>query len=96
MSIITVPEFGTGQRAFLVQTKSGNLLWDCGTFLDKATIDAIQKVGGIQAIAVSHPHFYSSIAEWSKAFDNAPVYLHSSDKQWVANQPSNLIFWAGG
>ena len=60
-SIITRPGFSIGQRAFLVQTSEGNILWDCITLLDDKTISEIKKRGGISAIAISHPHYYSTI-----------------------------------
>ena len=39
-------------------------------------------MGGIAAIAISHPHYYSSMAEWAEAVD-APIYLHAADREWV-------------
>jgi glyoxylase-like metal-dependent hydrolase (beta-lactamase superfamily II) len=70
----TVPGFAIGQRALLVQTPNGNVLWDCVSLLDDATVEAIRARGGISAIAVSHPHTIGSLVEWSHAFDNAPAY----------------------
>src|SRR5690348_2321562 len=70
----THPSFAIGQRALLVQTPAGNVLWDCISLLDDPTIAALKALGGINAIAISHPHFYSSMVEWSRAFD-APIYL---------------------
>src|SRR2546426_4446439 len=66
--ITTEPPFAICQRAFLVETGSGNLLWDCITYLDGKTISAIEELGGIDCIAISHPHYYSSIVEWSDTF----------------------------
>ncbi|MFN8534216.1 MAG: MBL fold metallo-hydrolase [Dehalococcoidia bacterium] len=89
-SIQTKPAFGINQRAFLVQTPEGNLLWDCITFIDQETIEAVQRLGGIRAIALSHPHYYSSIVEWSDAFGGAPIYIHADDSQWVMRRSPNL------
>src|SRR5262245_61834919 len=58
------PRFAIGQRALLVQTAQGNLLWDCISMIDDATIAAVQALGGINAISISHPHYYSSMVEW--------------------------------
>jgi hypothetical protein len=33
--------------------------------------------------------------EWSKAFDNAPIYIHASDKQWIVDHSEAIIFWEG-
>ena len=90
----TYPSFAIGQRALLVRSPSGNVLWDCVTLIDEATIDAVHALGGVHAIAVSHPHYYSSIVEWSRAFD-APVLLHESDRRWVMRPDSCIDFWTG-
>jgi hypothetical protein len=86
---------GIGQRAFLVQTDRGNLLWDCVPQMDDATIQTIKKLGSIDAIAVSHPHYYTSMVEWSHAFGKAPVYLHQADREWVMRPDPVIRFWEG-
>lgn len=53
----TQPSFAIGQRALLVQTPPGNVLWDCISLIDNRTVEAVAAKGGISAIAVSHPHF---------------------------------------
>lgn len=88
------PAFAIGQRALLVQTPEGNVLWDCITYLDEAALNAVKALGGISAIAISHPHYYSSMIEWSRAFD-APVYLHADDRQWVMRPDPAVRFWQG-
>jgi hypothetical protein len=93
-AIGTHPKFAIGQRALLVQTPEGNLLWDCVTLLDAPTIAAIEALGGIRAIAISHPHYYSAMVEWSRAFD-APVYLHAADRHWVMRPDEAIHFWNG-
>jgi hypothetical protein len=90
----TEPSFAIGQRALLVRSPQGNLLWDCVTVIDDATVEAVRKLGGVRAIAISHPHYYSSMVEWSRAFD-APVVLHSADKQWVMRPDASIEFWSG-
>jgi len=94
-SIHTKPDFAIGQRAMLVQTPKGNVLWDCVALLDPSTIAAIRELGGIAAIAISHPHFYTTMVEWSTAFDNAPIYLHEADRSWVMRPHPNIKFWSG-
>ncbi len=88
------PNFAIGQRALLVQTPEGNLLWDCISLIDEPTITAVNALGGIRAIAISHPHFYSSVVEWSRAFD-APIYLHAANRQWVMRPDEAITFWEG-
>jgi glyoxylase-like metal-dependent hydrolase (beta-lactamase superfamily II) len=90
----TVPRFGIGQRAFLIITPAGNVLWDCVSFLDDATIDIIRLLGGLKAIAISHPHFYSAIATWGQTFE-CPVFVHDADKEWVVDPDPWIGFWSG-
>lgn len=90
----TEPSFAIGQRALLVQTPEGNLLWDCISLIDAATIDAVRALGGLAAIAISHPHYYSSMVEWSRAF-NAPIYLHAADRSHVMRPDAAIEFWQG-
>lgn len=90
----TEPSFAIGQRALLVETPEGNLLWDCISLIDDATVAAVHALGGLRAIAISHPHYYSSMVEWSRAFD-APVYLHRADRRWVMRPDPGIHFWSG-
>ena len=94
-SIHTQPGFAIGQRAFLIATPQGNVLWDCISFLDDATLRAVRELGGVSAIAISHPHYYSSMVEWSRAFGDAPIYLHEADQRWIQRPDANLRIWAG-
>jgi hypothetical protein len=94
-SINTEPRFGIGQRAFLLQTPSGNVLWDCVALLDDATIAKIKDLGGVADIAISHPHYYATMVEWSRAFGDAPVHLHEAERQWVMRPDSCIRFWEG-
>lgn len=41
-SIFSTPQFAIGQRAIFIQTEAGNVLWDCISLLDAATIDFIR------------------------------------------------------
>jgi glyoxylase-like metal-dependent hydrolase (beta-lactamase superfamily II) len=94
IGIGTEPRFAIGQRGLLVQSPSGNVLWDCITLIDDETIAEVNKLGGITKIAISHPHYYSSMIEWSKAF-NAPIYIHEDDRQWVMRPDAAVEFWQG-
>jgi glyoxylase-like metal-dependent hydrolase (beta-lactamase superfamily II) len=93
-SINTMPKFAIGQTAYLVQDENMNILWDCITYLDMATKEEIQKLGGIDAIILSHPHYYSTQIEWAEAF-NAPIYIHEDDKEWVMRSSDRIIYWSG-
>jgi len=93
--IHTTPAFAIGQRAYLVRTDEGNLLWDCVTLIDADTIDWVRQRGGIRAIAVSHPHYYSTMLEWSHAFDDCPIWIHKDDRQWVVRPGEAVSYWTG-
>jgi hypothetical protein len=94
-SIHTNPTFAIGERALLIQSKGGNVLWDCVSLIDQATVATIDRLGGVHAIAISHPHYYTTMAEWSLAFKNAPIYVHEGDKSWVQHPDANIKFWSG-
>jgi glyoxylase-like metal-dependent hydrolase (beta-lactamase superfamily II) len=89
------PRFAIGQRALLLKTGQGNILWDCVSLIDEAAIQEIQSQGGLSAIAISHPHYYTSMLEWSRAFGRVPIYLHARDRQWVMRSGSEIVFWEG-
>jgi glyoxylase-like metal-dependent hydrolase (beta-lactamase superfamily II) len=91
----SVPGFAIGQRALLVQTPEGNVLWDSISLLDDATVEAIRARGGIRAIAVSHPHTVGSLVEYSQAFGNAPIYWHADNREWVMRPDPAFVFWEG-
>lgn len=93
-SVNTSPSFGIGQTAYYIQGNGFNLLWDCITYIDSETIKEFEGLGGIDAIALSHPHYYSSQVEWAEAF-NAPIYIHEDDKGWVTRSSDKIIFWSG-
>ncbi len=88
------PATAIGQRALLVRTPSGNVMFDMITYLDDELVEQVAKLGGVSAIAVSHPHFYGSMVEWAHAFD-APVYIHAADQQWVTRPDESVVFWEG-
>jgi hypothetical protein len=94
-SISTEPKFGIGQRAFLLQTPHGNVLWDCIGMLDEPTTKRIRELGGIADIAISHPHYYTTMVEWSRAFGGAPIHLHAADRKWVMRPDPCVHFWEG-
>jgi len=93
-SIHTDPKLAIGQHAFIIQSTTGNIMWDCITYLDEATKAAVDEKGGLKAIAVSHPHYYSTMVEWAHAFD-VPIYIHKDDSDWVTRPDGKIIFWSG-
>jgi hypothetical protein len=93
--IATRPSIAIGQRALLVQTPTGNVMWDCISYVDDQSIEALKQRGGLAAIAISHPHFYAAMAAWSQAFDDCPIYIHAADAQWVQYRSRGLELWSG-
>jgi glyoxylase-like metal-dependent hydrolase (beta-lactamase superfamily II) len=91
----TEPHFAIGQRALLVRSIGGNVLWDCTSLVDDDALRAIKARGGLDAIAISHPHFYGAMVEWSRAFGGAPIYLHADDRQWVMRPDQAIVYWSG-
>ncbi len=94
VGIGTEPDFAIGQRALVLQSPGGNLLWDCITLLDDKTVAEVNASGGIRAVAISHPHYYSAMIEWSERFD-AQIFLHAADREWVMRKSSRIRFWEG-
>ncbi|HEY0332722.1 MAG TPA: MBL fold metallo-hydrolase [Stenotrophomonas sp.] len=89
------PAFAIGQRAVFVPTPHGNLLWEALSMVDDAAVAALRARGGVQAIAISHPHFYSAMLEWSEALGDVPILLHAADRDWVRRRSSRIEFWSG-
>lgn len=89
------PRLAIGQRAQLVQTPYGNVLWDCIPMVSDEAVAEIVRRGGLAAIAISHCHFYSAMAEWSDAFGGVPIYLHADDRQWIMRPHPSIVSWQG-
>ncbi|MCJ1242885.1 hypothetical protein MMC30_000081 [Trapelia coarctata] len=81
-SVWTEPKFGIGERAILLQAAGGNVLWDLIAYLDEGTIEKIKSLGGLKAIVISHPHYYTTYTEWARAF-GCPVYISAEDEKWL-------------
>ena len=91
----TEPSFAIGQRALLVETPGGNVLWDCISYLDDATVAEVNRRGGLAAVAISHPHYYGVMAEWSAAFGGVPVWIHEADREWLGRTDGRVRLWSG-
>jgi hypothetical protein len=84
------PSFAIGQRALL----AGRVLWDCQALLNDEIVDAIRACGGLDAIAISHPHYYSTMVEWAHTFE-CPISIHADDREWVMRPDDSIVFWEG-
>jgi hypothetical protein len=95
LQIVTFPAFAIGQRAQLLRTEHGNILWDCISLVDRATVELINAMGGIKAIAISHPHYFTCMVEWSRAFGGVPIHLHAADRKWIMCDDPAIKLWHG-
>ncbi|WP_327719341.1 MBL fold metallo-hydrolase [Streptomyces sp. NBC_00490] len=94
VGVAAEPSVAIGQRALLLRSPAGNVLWDCLGYLDDELAAEVEKLGGVSAIAVSHPHFHGAMTEWGRVFD-APVYVHAADRDWVGRPDPLIEYWSG-
>lgn len=88
------PQVAIGQRALLVRGAAGNVLWDCVPLLDDALVEMVHGLGGVRAVAISHPHFHTAMVEWAHAF-GCPVYVHADNRAWVMRPDPAIVLWEG-
>ena len=89
------PGVGIGQRALVVSTARGQVLWDPPGFLDDIAVAAVRRRGPLLGIAASHPHFYGVAVEWSRAFAGAPVLIPEADSRWLMRPDPAVRLWGG-
>ncbi len=89
------PAFAIDQRALLVPMGSSNLLWECVSLLTDEALALVAARGGVACMAISHPHFYASMHDWSEALGGVPIYLHEADHQWVQRRSPYIRYWSG-
>lgn len=93
-AITSEPAVGIGQRALLVQTPGGNLLWDpLGTLTD-AAVAQVRELGGLAAVAASHPHMFGVQCAWADALD-ARVLVNERDASWIQRRHPRIELWDG-
>jgi hypothetical protein len=89
------PGFAIDQRAFLIPQRGRHVMWECLSLVTPEAVEEIESCGGVSAIAISHPHFYASMVEWSEALGGVPIYLHEADRGWVQRGSPAIRFWSG-
>jgi glyoxylase-like metal-dependent hydrolase (beta-lactamase superfamily II) len=87
----TTPSFAIGQRALL----AANVLWDCLSLVDDDSVAFVEEQGGVDAIAISHPHYYGALVDWSRALGGVPVYIHAGDREWITRSDPCIELWWG-
>ena len=95
LGIAVAPDFAIPQRALLLPTDAGNILWECVSLVTDAALAAIRSRGGVERIVISHPHFYAAMVDWSDALGGVPILLHDADRQWVMRPSPHIEFWSG-
>jgi len=89
------PAFAINQRCCVLDTGVGRILWETTPLVTPEGVAALEAGGGIDLIAISHPHFYAAMVEWSEALGGVPIYLHEADRQWVMRPSKHIRFWPG-
>jgi len=92
LGITITPSVGIGQRALLVRTDAGNLLWDPNGYVDDDLEAAVRAAGGVAAVASSHPHMFGAQVDWARRFD-APVWVQERDRGWVQREDERVQGW---
>lgn len=93
VGVTVTPKVGIGQRALLLQTPSGNLLWDPIGYVDDDLAAAVAALGGVAVVAASHPHMFGVQVEWSHRFGSAPVYVAAADREWLRRDDPVITVW---
>lgn len=93
IGIGTTPQVAIGQRALFIAQPGGGVLWDGTPLVTDEAVDLIKRHGGLRAIAMSHPHFYSSMIDWSEAFGGVPIHLHEANRQYVMRPDERISYW---
>lgn len=90
------PGFAIGQRTFLIPDgEGGQVMWESLSTVDAAAVESILARGPVRAIAISHPHFYAAMVDWSAALGGVPIFVHERDRAWVQRQAPAIRFWSG-
>jgi glyoxylase-like metal-dependent hydrolase (beta-lactamase superfamily II) len=89
------PQIAIGERALAITRPKGGVLWDCTPLVTDEAIKALKAKGGIIAMAISHPHFYTTMVDWSRALGDIPIWLHEDNRDWVMRPDRAIQFWTG-
>lgn len=86
---------GIDQQAKIIVTDEGNVMVEVPASITDEAIEAVRALGPMRALIASHPHMYGLQSLWSRALDDAPVYVSSLDREWLGVTPPNVVFWDG-
>lgn len=94
LGLAVEPGLAIGQRALLLREADGCVMWDCVPMVTDEAVAHVRSLGGLKAIAVSHPHYYGAVADWSEAFGGVSVYLHGDDRAFVTRPHPSIVAWS--
>ena len=89
------PQVAIGQRALIIERSDGGVMWDCTPVITDEALAMLEARGGVRAIAISHPHFYSTMVDWSRALGGVPIYLHADNRDYVMRPDPAIEYWGG-
>lgn len=89
------PQIAIGQRALFVAQLGGGVMWDCIPLVTDEVVAKLRANGGVRALAISHPHFYASMVEWSDRLGGVPIHIHEDCRDYVTRPGKNIRFWSG-
>lgn len=95
VGIGATPQIAIGQRMLLIRQAGGGILWDCTPLVTDEALTEIKALGGVRAITISHPHFYSSMVDWSEALGGVPIHIHEANRQYVMRPSERVSYWSG-
>jgi len=92
-AITVSPSVGIGHRGLLVRTEQGNLLFDPPGYFDDDLLASLRELGGVAAIASSHPHLTGLSISLSHRFGNIPVWVNGDNRRWVMRPDPVIEYW---
>lgn len=95
LSLDIAPTFAIPQRAAFIPARGAHVLWETLSLVTDAAVAELKARGGVDVIAISHPHFYAAMVEWSEALGEVPILLHAADRDWVRRPSPAIEFWDG-
>jgi len=79
LGIGTVPAFAIGQRAILVTTPAGNVLWDCISLLDRPISSADGPADAIRRPVLTPDRWLADFAKINIKHEVRPLILKEND-----------------
>ncbi|MFY0407159.1 hydrolase [Solicola sp. PLA-1-18] len=92
--LVVEPRFAIGQHTLLLRTPGGNLLWEPSGVVTERLVEDVRDLGGVAAVAASHPHLVGAAATWAARFD-APFWFNDDDRRWLRSDDAHVRWWTG-